>query len=168
MHIDPMHIDPMHIDPKHIDIVPIGTVVGGRREPVDDHWGPVEATIELDTGQLAPDATAGLAEFSHLEVVFFFHGVTGDNIERGARHPRGRVDWPAVGILAQRAKGRPNRIGVSLCRLLAVDGLRLRVQGLDAIDGTPVLDVKPYISAFGPRGAVREPTWVEELMRDYW
>jgi tRNA (adenine37-N6)-methyltransferase len=73
-----------------------------------------------------------------------------------------------VGILAQRAKSRPNRIGVTLCELVAVDDLQVRVRGLDAVDGTPVLDVKPYMSAFGPRGAVREPTWVAELMRDYW
>ena len=73
-----------------------------------------------------------------------------------------------MGILAQRAKGRPNRIGVSVCELLAVDGLRLRVRGLDAVDGTPVLDVKPYMPAFGPRGPVRQPAWAEELMRDYW
>ena len=151
-----------------MDVEPIGTVVGGRRDPTDDHWGSVEATIELDGDRLGVDATTGLAEFSHIEVVFFFHRVVADAVEPGARHPRGRTDWPAVGILAQRAKGRPNRIGVSLCRLLAVDGLRLRVQGLDAVDGTPVLDVKPYLSGFGPRGPVRQPAWADELMRDYW
>ena len=85
-------------------------------------------------------------------------GLIEDRTEPGAR----------VGILAQRAKSRPNRIGVTLCELVSVDGLALRVRGLDAIDGTPVLDVKPYFSAFGPRGRVREPTWVHELMRDYW
>jgi tRNA (adenine37-N6)-methyltransferase len=73
-----------------------------------------------------------------------------------------------VGILAQRAKARPNRIGVTICELVRVDALQLRVRGLDAIDGTPVLDVKPYVTASGPRGEVREPTWVTELMRDYW
>jgi tRNA (Thr-GGU) A37 N-methylase len=155
-------------DPVRIDIEPIGTVVGGRGDPADDHWGPVEATIELDGDRLAADATAGLVGFSHVEVVFLFHQVASVDVERGARHPRGRADWPAVGILAQRAKNRPNRIGVSVCRLLGVDELQLRVQGLDAVDGTPVLDVKPYMSAFGPRGMIRQPAWVEELMRDYW
>ena len=74
----------------------------------------------------------------------------------------------AVGIFAQRAKARPNRLGVSRCRLVRVDGTRLVVGGLDAIDGTPVLDVKPWIDAFGPQGAVRQPTWATELMRDYY
>ena len=147
---------------------PIGLVTGGRDEAIDDHWGPVEASIELDGGLLGPDATAGLEEFSHIEVVFLFDRVGDGDITRGARHPRGRTDWPAVGILAQRAKGRPNRIGVTVCELVSVDGLALRVKGLDAINGTPVLDVKPYLSAFGPRGSVREPSWVGELMRDYW
>ncbi|HLN43109.1 MAG TPA: SAM-dependent methyltransferase [Acidimicrobiales bacterium] len=151
-----------------IDIRPVGTVVGGRGDAVDDHWGPVEATIELDGERLGPDATAGLAGFSHLEVVFLFDRVADDEITWGARHPRGRADWPEVGILAQRAKGRPNRIGVSVCELIGVDGLRLRVRGLDAVEGTPVLDVKPYMPAFGPRGPVRQPAWAEELMRDYW
>lgn len=148
--------------------MPIGTVVGGRRDHTDDHWGVVEATIELDPERLGPDATAGLADFSHLEVVFLFDRVASEDIVRGARHPRGRADWPAVGILAQRAKARPNRIGVTICELVGVDAFQLRVRGLDAIDGTPVLDVKPYVTAFGPRGEVRQPAWVEELMRDYW
>ena len=151
-----------------MDIEPIGTVEGGRREPVDDQWGDLEATIVLDPERLAADATAGLEAFSHIDVVFVFHLVDPDDITSGARHPRGRSEWPLVGILAQRAKARPNRIGVSTCELLGVDGLRLRVRGLDAIDGTPVLDVKPYVRAFGPRGAVREPSWMDELMRDYW
>ncbi len=151
----------------HIDVEPIGTVRGGRGQPVDDHWGDVEAVIELDARRLAGDATAGLEDFSHIEVVYLFHLVDADDVHTGARHPRGRRDWPLVGILAQRAKARPNRIGVSVCELLEVDGLTLRVRGLDAIDGTPVLDVKPYVQAFAPRSAVREPPWVSELTRDY-
>jgi len=72
------------------------------------------------------------------------------------------------GILAQRAKNRPNRIGITTCRLLAVNGLTLKVQGLDAIDGTPVLDVKPHMSGFDPRGPIHEPAWSAELMERYW
>jgi len=65
-------------------------------------------------------------------------------------------------------KGRPNRLDVSVCRLLAVNGLILTVQALDAIDGTPVLDLKPYMTEFGPRGQVRQPAWSHELMAGYW
>ena len=77
-------------------------------------------------------------------------------------------DWPLVGIFAQRAKNRPNRLGVTVCKLAAVDDLNVRVSGLDAIDGTPVLDIKPWMTGFAPRGDVREPEWAEELMSGYW
>ena len=73
-----------------------------------------------------------------------------------------------MGIFAQRAKARPNRIGVTTCALVGVDGLELRVRGLDAVDGTPVLDVKPHVVEFGPRGPVRQPAWMTELMAGYW
>jgi len=151
-----------------ITLVPIGTVTGGRTEPIDDDWDAVEAAIVLDPTQLDADATAGLDAFSHLDVVFAFHRVPDEEIERGARRPRGREDWPLVGILGQRGKGRPNRIGVSTCTLVRVDGLTLHVRGLDAIDGSPVLDVKAHFAEMGPRGEVRQPAWSRELMTGYW
>jgi len=147
---------------------PIGRVVGGRQEAVDDRWDTVTCTIELDPGQLEPGATDGLADFSHIEVVFCFDRVDEADVCRGTRHPRGRTDWPSVGILAQRAKDRPNRIGVTVCRLVAVRPHALEVAGLDAVDGTPVLDVKPYLAEFGARGEVRQPPWSGELMAEYW
>ncbi len=153
------------MEPIRVD--PLGVVVGGREEPVDDGWGPVEASIALHD-RFDPSALDGLDEFSHVEVVTFFHLVPTDAVTTGSRHPRGRTDWPRVGIFAQRAKARPNRIGVSVCELLGVDELNLRVRGLDAIDGTPVLDVKPYLREFAPRGEVHEPAWAAELMREYW
>src|SRR5947209_10215824 len=128
-----------------VRLEPIGYVAGGRTEAVDDAWGDVEATILLDDALLEPDATLCLDEFSHLEVVYLFHLVEAGEVTRGVRRPRGNPDWPAVGILAQRAKARPNRIGVSRCELVDVDRLKLRVRGLDAVDGTPVLDVKPFM-----------------------
>lgn len=147
---------------------PVGVVRGGRTEAIDDDWGASEATIALDPEQFSPDVVAGLDAFSHIDVVYVFHLVGPDDVNLGARHPRGRADWPKVGIFAQRAKARPNRIGVTTCDLISVDGLELRVRGLDAIEGTPVLDVKPYMDEFGPRGEVREPDWARELMANYW
>ena len=146
----------------------IGSVIGGRSEATDDDWDKVEAAIALDPAQFGNDATAGLGDFSHIEVVFHFDRVGNDEINTGARHPRGRRDWPLVGIFAQRGKARPNRIGVTVCRLLSADGLALRVRGLDAIDGTPVLDIKPVMKGFLPRGEVREPEWAKALMAGYW
>lgn len=137
-------------------------------EPVDDDWGAVEATIELDAERFGPDVLAGLDQFSHVEVVFHFDQVDESAINLGARHPRGNESWPKVGIFAQRAKARPNRLGLTTCELVEVDGTRLRVRGLDAIDGTPVLDLKPYMAEFAPRGPAHQPTWSSELMAGYW
>ena len=123
---------------------PVGQVRGGRIQPVDDSWDAEEAVIELDS-RFEPQALAGLNGFSHIEVIFHFDRVPETEINTAARHPRDRADWPLVGIFAQRGKGRPNRIGVSVCRLLSVDGLELKVRGLDTIDGTPVLDIKPVM-----------------------
>ncbi|MEO5626055.1 MAG: TrmO family methyltransferase [Dokdonella sp.] len=82
--------------------------------------------------------------------------------------PRNNEAWPKVGIFAQRGKNRPNRIGVSTCRILRTDGLCVFVEGLDAVDGTPVLDIKPHMRAFDSRGDVREPDWVQAIMAEYW
>jgi tRNA (adenine37-N6)-methyltransferase len=150
-----------------ITLTPIGTVRGGRAEPIDDDWAAVVATIELGPGFTA-DALAGLADFSHVEVVYHFHQVDLATVVTGARHPRGRTDWPAVGIFAQRGRNRPNRLAVSVAEVVAVEGTTLTVRGLDAIDGTPVLDLKPYMTEFAPRSEVRQPAWSRELMRGYW
>lgn len=156
------------MDSSPITMVPIGVVRSSRDEAIDDDWDAVESRIELDRRRFGPDATAALDTFSHVEVLFVFDRVTDDAIVTGSRHPRGRQDWPAVGIFAQRAKDRPNRLGSTVCRLLGVDGLTVRVQGLDAIEGTPVLDLKPYLHGFAPRGEVTEPAWATELMDGYW
>lgn len=150
------------------EVQPIGVVRGGRVEPTDDGWGGVTARVELDPAVVAPSATAGLDGFSHVEVVFLFHLVDPGSVCTGARHPRGRADWPEVGILAQRAKDRPNRIGTTVCAVAGVGPGWVDVAGLDAVDGTPVLDVKPYLRGFAPRGEVREPAWAAELMAAYW
>ena len=147
---------------------PIGVVRSSRDAAIDDEWDAVTAIIELGPAQLEADATAGLEEFSHIEVVFLFDRVDPGAVCRGARHPRGNPDWPSVGILAQRAKDRPNRIGLTTCRVVRVDRLLIEVSGLDASDGTPVLDIKPVMNGFAPRGELREPAWATELMAGYW
>jgi tRNA (adenine37-N6)-methyltransferase len=149
-------------------MVPIGWVVCPRSEAVDDDWGDVVSRVTLDTGRFAADSLRGLKEFSHVEVVYVFDRVPSDAYEKGARRPRGNPNWPEVGVFAQRNKRRPNRIGVSVCRLLSVEETELTVQGLDAIDGTPVLDIKPYMTEFAPRGDVDQPAWSHDLMSGYW
>ncbi|MEV6203407.1 SAM-dependent methyltransferase [Streptomyces sp. NPDC051771] len=153
--------------PVEIVSEPVGRVVGGRADVLDDEWGGVAAVIRLDE-RFGADALAGLDAFSHVEVVYHFDRVPAEKVETGARHPRGNTDWPLVGIFAQRGKNRPNRLGVSRCRLLRVDGREVHVEGLDAVDGTPVLDIKPYMTEFGPRGATTQPGWATEIMRHYY
>ena len=150
-----------------ISVAPVGFVAAARSNPEDDFWGGESARITL-TDAFPPDALAGLEAFSHVEVLFLFHQVSPERVVVGARHPRNNPDWPAVGIFAQRGKNRPNRIGSTLCRVLGVDGRTLHVAELDAIDGTPVLDLKPVMAEFLPRGEICQPEWSRELMRDYW
>lgn len=123
--------------------------------------------IEFDP-RFPESALFGLETFSHAEVIFLFDRVPEEKIETGARHPRGNKGWPLVGIFAQRGKNRPNRLGLCTCSILDVSGRSVRVGGLDAIDGTPVLDIKPVMSGFQPRGKLREPGWAKEIMETYW
>jgi tRNA-Thr(GGU) m(6)t(6)A37 methyltransferase TsaA len=149
-----------------LELRPIGVVEGGRDEVDEDGWGAVQAGIVLDPEVVGADATVGLEEFSHLEVVYAFHQAT--RVRVGTAHPRGNPRWPKVGILADHSPMRPNHLGLSRCALLAVDGRTLRVRGLDALAGSPVLDVKPWFAEFGPLGPVRQPPWTSELMGAYW
>ena len=151
-----------------ITLTPVGWVRGGRAAAEDDAWDAERARIELDAARFGPDALLGLDSFSHAEIVFHFDRLPEDQISTGARRPRGNPDWPLTGIFAQRGRNRPNRLGVSVCCVLRIDGTVLHVQGLDAIDGTPVLDIKPVMSGFQPRGPVREPDWARAIMENYW
>jgi tRNA-Thr(GGU) m(6)t(6)A37 methyltransferase TsaA len=151
-----------------ISMTPIGTVRCTRTAPEDDRWDAETSWIELDAAQFTGEALAGLGEFSHVEVVYVFDRVDPQKVERVARHPRNNQAWPKVGIFAQRGKSRPNRIGTTICRVDRIEGLKLHVSGLDAVDGTPVLDLKPWVREFGPRGDVRQPAWIGELMQGYW
>lgn len=148
-------------------VQPVAYVRSDRADVRDDFWGGVTAVIEL-AAEFPDDSLDGLETFSHAEVIYLFHRVAPEAAVTGARHPRNNPDWPKVGIFAQRAKGRPNRLGSTIVRVLARDGRRVRVAGLDAIDGTPVLDIKPVMAEFLPREPVSQPAWSHELMRDYW
>jgi len=149
-------------------LTPIGQVYGGRAEAIDDDWGKSRAVIRLDPARFTDEALLGLDQFSHAEIIFLFDSVGDDQITASARRPRGNPDWPRVGIFAQRGKNRPNRLGVSVCRIVAVNGVELAVEGLDAIDGSPVIDIKPVMLGFAPRGDVREPDWARAIMAGYW
>ena len=150
-----------------ITVEPVAYVRSARHDLRDDDWGDVTARIEL-AERLGPQCLDGLEEFSHAEVIFHFDRVAEGAVEWATRHPRGNPAWPRVGIFAQRGKDRPNRLGSTIVEIVGRHGRALTVRGLDAVDGTPVLDIKPVMAEFLPRGSVRQPAWSHELMRDYW
>ncbi len=146
---------------------PVARVLGGRPEMYEDNWYDVKAVIRLED-RFEPSALQGLQEFSHLEIVFRFDRIDEADVQSRPRPPRKNPDGPLVGVFAHRGPYRPNRLGVSVCRLLAVDGRDLHVADLDALEGTPVLDIKPYLVEFAPTDPVRQPAWATHLMREYY
>ena len=148
-----------------ITLRPIATVKNARVTFEDSDWDAVESAIEM-----RPETAAGLdglETFSHVVVVFWMHEDPGEPLTM-KRRPRGRDDMPMLGVFAQRGRLRPNPIGVTTAAIVRVEPARLVVRGLDAIDGTPVLDLKPVLVEFLPRTPVRQPAWCGELMREYW
>lgn len=145
----------------------IASVKNSRREIEDDRWGDVVSVIELDAS-LPEEALFEIESFSHAEIIYYFHLVEEAKVETGSRHPRNNKAWPKAGILSQRGKNRPNRLGATIVKILKREGRHLHVQGLDAIDGTPILDIKPVMREFLPREEVTQPEWATELMKHYW
>lgn len=142
---------------KRFEATPIAFVHNDVKQPRPDGWENVESRLEL-VEQVEPAAVAGLEGFSHVLVIFWLDRL-GDDRPRPATINVGR-DPTARGILATRSQLRPTPLGCSVVRLLSVDGRSLRVRGLDAIDGTPVLDLKPYIPDFDSVPAATLPAWV--------
>lgn len=146
-----------------IRLARIGTVRNGRADRVDKGWGPVESRIELRAEYAA--GLAGLHQFTHVWVIFFMNEGDGE-APTLTRRPRGRTDMPLLGVFAQRGRMRPNTLGITPAEIVRVEPAALVVRGLDALDGTPVLDLKPYVPVFDRREA-RVPEWIERLMIGY-
>ncbi|MBK8513662.1 MAG: SAM-dependent methyltransferase [Saprospiraceae bacterium] len=102
-----------------------------------------------------------------VEIIYYFDQVKNEDIVFSGR-PRGNPNYPVVGIFGQRKKDRPNTIGLCIVELLEHHGRSIKVKYLDAIDGTPVLDIKPVFKEFQPRGQIKQPIWVADLMKNYW
>jgi tRNA-Thr(GGU) m(6)t(6)A37 methyltransferase TsaA len=151
--------------PEPISINPIGIVESPVKEPVDENWGAVTSRILLKP-EFGP-GLLGLKDFSHVIVVTYLNKASFDSARHLQRRPRGLAHMPRVGIFAQRAKDRPNPLGVTAVKLLAVGENHITVQGLDAIHGTPVLDIKPYYPHYDRIDSATVPPWVDELMKDY-
>lgn len=150
----------------NIVLQPIAFVKNIRTDLSDDYWGSIISEIELAEG-IPAKAFNGIDEFSHLEIIFHF-----DKSDKSKAvffgHPRGNTNWPEVGIYAQRKKDRPNAIGITMVELVKREDNKIWVKYLDAIDGTPILDIKPVMKEFLPADEIHQPDWSKELMKDYW
>lgn len=143
---------------------PVAFVSNDVREKKDAFWGGDVSRITLAEG--LGGAFDGLADFSHAVVLYHLDRAEFVPGKHTRRRPQNRDDMPLVGIFSQRGKDRPNRIGMTAVKVLSVEGNTLTVQGLDALDGTAVLDVKPYYPAYDRRDA-DVPEWVSRLMERY-
>lgn len=144
--------------PSEIILKPVGQVRNDIKEKMRHGWGEVESVITIDPHLNA--SLDGIEDFSHIIVLFWMHQTTG-NVPVKV-HPQGREDLPLIGVFATRAPHRPNSIGITVVKLLERKGNSLKVVGLDAIDGSPVLDIKPYL----PKDCITETQqadWVSKL-----
>jgi len=149
-----------------ITLTPIATVTNKRSTATDDFWGDTISDITL-LDDIPTEALDHIEEFSHLEIIYYFDQVDPARIVFSG-HPRGNTDYPKMGILGQRKKDRPNQLGICTVELLEHTGRTIKVKYLDAIDGTPVLDIKPVMKEFNLKGDIKQPAWVADLMKDYW
>jgi tRNA (adenine37-N6)-methyltransferase len=145
---------------------PIAYIRNDRAEVLDDNWDDILSTVEL-AQDVPSESLRGLEEFSHVELVFFADWA--EDVPPGPWHrrPRGNTDWPDVGIFAQRNKDRPNRLLLSTVEIEGLSERSFSVRGLDGIDGTPVLDIKPVFRWSVPKGELRVARWSEELGENY-
>ncbi len=139
---------------------PIGWVRSEVKKTGMRQWDEVVSEVILEPEFV--EAADGLEEFSHIVVLFWMHKIAPEERSLTKTHPQRRMDMPLLGVLATRAPARPNPIGLRVVRLLERKGNTLRVKGLDAIDGTPVIDIKPYIS-HDAVGQITVPDWVNKL-----
>jgi len=150
---------------EKIILEPIAFVKNERKNKSDNNWRNVISEIEL-VNSLPIECFDSINDFSHLEIIFYFD--KSNKVVIGSEHPRENKNWPKVGIFAQRKKDRPNHLGLTIVKLIKVEERKLIVSGLDAIDGTPILDIKPVFTEFLPNEDIKQATWTKELMNNYW
>jgi tRNA (adenine37-N6)-methyltransferase len=149
-----------------ISLRPVAFVTNSRREPIDDEWSEISSEITL-ADDIPSDALCGLDQFSHIEIIYYFDQVDASKVVFSG-HPRGNTNYPRMGIFGQRKKDRPNQLGLTTVELVTVKDRSIIVRYLDAINGTPVLDIKPVFREFQVKNEIRQPAWVADLMKNYW
>lgn len=146
-----------------ITMTPVGIVHTEAQDAIDTDWGKIISEIYVD--EAFTDGLKGLDDWSHIVVIFSMHETPFNAGEHLVNRPRNREDMPEVGTFAQRSRFTPNTIGITAVQLLGVEGNIIRVKGLDAIDGTPVLDIKPYAPFYDGVREALVPAWFIRLMQ---
>jgi tRNA-Thr(GGU) m(6)t(6)A37 methyltransferase TsaA len=147
---------------EKIELKPIGFVkTKAVGKEVRDRSNVSEIILREDLAE----ALKGIEDFSHLFVIFWMHEISKEERRTMKVHPRGRGDLPLLGVFATRTPSRPNPIGLTLVELLEVEGNVVTVQGLDAFDGTPVLDIKAFDHWDSAQDA-RVPDWWTKLEKE--
>lgn len=143
---------------------PIGYVKNDIQNKKDVAWGKDVSEILLN--EEYRNGLSGLEDFSHAIIIYYLDKAVYERDKHLQRRPQNRDDMPLVGIFSQRGKDRPNKIGMTSVQIVSADGISLIVKGLDAINGTPVLDIKPYYPVYDKKEA-KTPNWVDRLMANY-
>ncbi|MBF6600190.1 MAG: tRNA (N6-threonylcarbamoyladenosine(37)-N6)-methyltransferase TrmO [Dehalococcoidia bacterium] len=143
-----------------LNVRPVGIVRNGVHTPRPEGWAHVVSDVVLRAELL--DMLEGIEGYSHIIVVYALHKVP-ESEQRVRVRPGADARIPEQGVLATRSQLRPSPIGVSVVRLLKRRRNIMRVEGLDAIDGTPVLDVKPYFPNYDAVPDASIPAWAEAL-----
>ncbi len=149
-----------------MEVKPIGTIHSPVTTVEEERWGDVVSEIHID--ELYAPGLQGLESWSHVMVVYYMHQAPFDLEQDLVRRPRDRDDMPELGIFARRSPNRPNGIGVTAVEVVKVEKNVLTVRRLDAIDGTPVLDIKPYAPVYDAVTEPLIPIWFIRLMQDYY
>jgi tRNA-Thr(GGU) m(6)t(6)A37 methyltransferase TsaA len=138
---------------------PIGRVKSPVKEtPRSEHdWQGVISEIAIEPR--FTEGLVGLARYSHIIVIYWAHKATDSADMALTVRYKGNPSLPLVGVFASRSPYRPNPLGQKLARLLEVKGNTLVVEGLDALDGTPVLDIKPFIPVYDSAEDAVSPQW---------
>jgi len=150
-----------------IVLTPIGYVKNNRTEIEDDNWGQIISEIEL-VDNITVESLTGIEAFSHLHIIFYMNKVNDEKAKAQCRHPRNNIELPKLGTYAQRNKNRPNKLGLTTVQLIDRKNRIIKVKNLDAINGTPILDIKPVMKEFQPKTTIKQPNWTKEIMKNYW
>ena len=145
-----------------VEVKPIGVVkTKAVGKEVRDRSNISEIILRNDL----VETLRGIEDFSHLLVIFWMHEISSKERKIMKVHPRGRQDMPLLGVYATRTPYRPNPIGLTLVELVKVERNVVSVRGLDAFDGTPILDIKPF-DQWDASQKIRVPSWWKKMDRE--